>query len=546
MTVDPARPSAAQPGAIDWAGRRAIKRSTSNQSKTYQRHDYSSMAIGFTYRGLELSQTQIRLLHISEGPTEGSTEDSINCSLVRVDINACPPYRALSYTWTSPPSSVSRRADPKSILINGAPLGIGDNLWEFLRLVSRGELPFANKPIWVDQICIDQENESEKNQQVARMGSVFAQAEQVLAWLGPEADGSHAAMQYLVDLCTRSWKLKEPPGPPESFKPYEHGFNVYCRRNRDMLKKIVRYLKCLYDGMPAHRANLIKLLRRPYWMRLWVLQEVKLARDLLVICGSAWLPRRIFQLCLCLLFQEVSRSSAPAETIFQPVGVFTSEYWGYLHPVPDFKVLDTSVIKTLRGQENVPFSTSYWWELLLEAAKLKCRDSVDYVYGLQALLAEADQILVDYSIGSGELFWKVFAGFEGHRANADKKAAIIQFGRRMNVTGREVVCKKGTGSVGRARFRSIFGQDPEEVFQTQSHHDELVETAVPDRSLPGIDIGNPEIMELLGLVNSGAAGPELSIKDQQPFDPSHILSSGSVVFREYIDSNWWRTWYTGI
>jgi hypothetical protein len=171
----------AQPGAINWAGPRAIKRSTSNQPKAYQRRDYSSMAIAFTYRGLELSQTQMRLLHISESTTESSIEDTINCSLVRVDINACPPYRALSYTWASPPSAVSRPADPKFILINGAPLGIGDNLWEFLRLVSRGELPFANKPIWVDQICIDQENELEKNQQVAHIGSVFAQAEQVLA-----------------------------------------------------------------------------------------------------------------------------------------------------------------------------------------------------------------------------------------------------------------------------------------------------------------------------------------------------------------------------
>ncbi|PMD12806.1 hypothetical protein NA56DRAFT_531324, partial [Hyaloscypha hepaticicola] len=54
--------------------------------------------------------------------------------------------------------------------------------------------------IWIDQICIDQENELEKNHQVARMGLLFAWAEQVLTWLGPEADGSHAAMQYLVNL----------------------------------------------------------------------------------------------------------------------------------------------------------------------------------------------------------------------------------------------------------------------------------------------------------------------------------------------------------
>ncbi len=172
------------------------------------------MAVAFTYCGLELSQTQIRLLHVSESTTEGSSEDTINCRLVRVDFDACPPYRALSYTWASLPSAVSRPLDPKTILINGASLGIGDNLWEFLRLVSRRKLPFANKPIWVDQVCIDQENGLGKNQQVAHMGLLFAKAEQVLAWLGPEADGSHGAIQYLVDLCTRFWKL-EPPSHKE-------------------------------------------------------------------------------------------------------------------------------------------------------------------------------------------------------------------------------------------------------------------------------------------------------------------------------------------
>jgi hypothetical protein len=211
---------------------------------------------------------------------------------------------------------------------------------------------------------------------------------------------------------------------------------------------------------------------------------------------------------------------------------------GYLNPIPNFWVLDTSVIQTLRRAHNVkiPLSKSSWWKLLLEAAKLNCRDSIDYVYGLQALLPEADQIRVDYSIGSGDLFWKVFVGFTVYPADADTKAAIIQFGRKMNVTGREVVCKKGTGSLGRARFRSMFGRDPEEIFQTQSHQDELIDIAGPDRIIPSIDIGNPEIMEFLGLVDGEVAGPELSMEDQPLFISSRTLS---------IDLNWWRTWYAG-
>lgn len=234
-------------------------------------------------------------------------------------------------------------------------------------------------------------------------------------------------------------------------------------------------------------------------MRLWVLQEVQVASDLLVICGSAWLPRHDFHICLCLLFQEFYGYPFPV-TIFR---TSTDTLWGHLHPNADFKVLDTSVITTRRraGDSKIPLSKSSWWKLLLGAAELKCRDSVDYVYGLVALLDEADRIRVDYSIESGELFWKVFTSYTDCMADRDTKAGITQLARKMNVTGRESMCKKGTGSVGRARFRIIFGQDPEEIFQTQSHHDELNETAVPDRRHPSIDIEDSEIMEFLGLVD---------------------------------------------
>ena len=170
---------------------------------------------------------------------------------------------------------------------------------------------------------------------------------------------AYSAMQYLVDLCTRFWKLEQPTYSPEVFDPdMDNDFKEYCRRNSDILKKIVKYLKRLYDGMPAHGANLISLLRRPYWTRLWVLQEVQLASDLLVICGSAWLPRQVFQLCLCLLFQELSLAE-----------------WGYLNPIPNFWVLDTSVIQTLRRANDVKMMVYIWFTSPGGSFSLKLRSS---------------------------------------------------------------------------------------------------------------------------------------------------------------------------
>ncbi len=271
-------------------------------------------------------------------------------------------------------------------------------------------------------------------------------------------------------------------------------------------------------------------------MRLWVLQEVQLASDLLVVCGSAWLPRRVFQLCLSLLFQELSF----AAMILSQVGATKAMSWGYLHPIPDFKVLYTTVIKTLHHIDDVkiPLSKFSWAKLLVEGAELKCRESVDYVYGLLALLNEANQIRVDYSIESGELFWKVFMNFTSNTADLDTKAAILRLGRKMNVTGREMVCKKGIGSAERARFRSIFGKHPEEIFQSQSDPDELIDMAAPDRSLPILE-EDSEIRGLLGLVDGRAVDPELNIENQ-PFN-----GFSSRLYGEYITSNWLRTWYAG-
>ena len=85
----------------------------------------------------------------------------------------------------------------------------------------------------------------------------------------------------------------------------------------------------------------------------------------------------------------------------------------------------------------------------------------------------------------------------------------------------------------------MFGQDPEQIFQTQNHHDELVETTNPDPSLLSTYVEDIETMELLGLMDGGAAGPKLSIEN---------LSFNSLslkVFGDYIYSDWWRTWYPG-
>ncbi|PMD15205.1 hypothetical protein NA56DRAFT_550813, partial [Hyaloscypha hepaticicola] len=92
-------------------------------------------------------------------------------------------YKALSYTWGPP--------EPTKILLrNGIQIQVRENLWQALHHVRQES---SSLRLWVDALCINQEDIPERNEQVSRMGTLYNQAEEVLVWLGPEKDGSDIA-----------------------------------------------------------------------------------------------------------------------------------------------------------------------------------------------------------------------------------------------------------------------------------------------------------------------------------------------------------------
>ncbi|KAF2026782.1 hypothetical protein EK21DRAFT_73498, partial [Setomelanomma holmii] len=100
-------------------------------------------------------------------------------------------YQCLSYTWALPfsESVLDNRtsetgnnitvgsAVSNEITVNGARLNVGANLYHFLE-------KYTDMPIWIDAICINQEDDLEKSSQVERMADVHAGADAMLLWLG--------------------------------------------------------------------------------------------------------------------------------------------------------------------------------------------------------------------------------------------------------------------------------------------------------------------------------------------------------------------------
>lgn len=111
-------------------------------------------------------------------------------------------------------------------------------------------IPFFERILWVDAICIDQENEKEKTHQVGAMARIYGFANRVVVWLGEEAEQSALAFEELKNLALRHQISQLFPKAPQSddanvsSKSHEIACNadtegaVYALLNRDYFRRM--------------------------------------------------------------------------------------------------------------------------------------------------------------------------------------------------------------------------------------------------------------------------------------------------------------------
>ncbi|KAE8376380.1 heterokaryon incompatibility protein-domain-containing protein [Aspergillus bertholletiae] len=123
---------------------------------------------------------------------------------------------------------------------------------------------------WVDAICINQEDIVEKNSQVLQMSSIYRCADQVLSWLGVEAYDSDYAIEMITDVSGKIAAALD-KGDPLSW----------------MVPSQTELWQANYHYKVANRfwSSAVWLLRRPYWSRAWIIQEIVLAREVTMLCG---------------------------------------------------------------------------------------------------------------------------------------------------------------------------------------------------------------------------------------------------------------------
>ncbi|WQF87500.1 Putative heterokaryon incompatibility [Colletotrichum destructivum] len=185
-----------------------------------------------------------------------------------------PPYHALSYVWGDPTPTAT-------VDLDGSPLPIGSNLnGALLRLRQNGVVAW----LWVDAICIDQNNHEERSWQAAQMRDIFAQASLVYIWLGADYNNS----ELVLDTTQRIGQDALDAGILDLWDDWPFRLDTGSENVGD--DKALSFLAELLNDEALRCPDLSKaimdLLGRANWFRSWITQELALPRTGLILCGS--------------------------------------------------------------------------------------------------------------------------------------------------------------------------------------------------------------------------------------------------------------------
>ncbi|EKG20898.1 Heterokaryon incompatibility [Macrophomina phaseolina MS6] len=204
-----------------------------------------------------IEDDEIRLLRLF---LANGRSDQLCCTVITARRTQAPAYEALSYEW----GSTER---PKSIIMNGSRVQIGRNLWDALHAIVSDAKECAPM-LWVDALCIDQFNNIEKFQQVAQMGPIYREARRVNCWIGNADSDSDAAITF----------LKSAARFLDSLDPWRTDLNQQC----------ISLAEWIVGNGNFHLVDAVHdlLIGRSYWGRMWIRQEIILAKDVAIYCGS--------------------------------------------------------------------------------------------------------------------------------------------------------------------------------------------------------------------------------------------------------------------
>ncbi|KAK4901701.1 hypothetical protein LTR27_001473 [Elasticomyces elasticus] len=187
--------------------------------------------------------------------TRSNHSGLIHCTSQPIALRDDPDFAALSYHWGS------GEAD-RDILLNGHKVRVRKTLYEALKMLLNQKM----SDVWVDSLSIDQDNDEDKGQQVAKMHVIYSKATRVYAWLGPgnsDRDGTDGELGLKT--------LNKVPDDRTELTAWAQ-------------KQI----------LAEQQKAVIGLINRDYWKRSWIIQELSKAREVRILCGHQRADLKVF------------------------------------------------------------------------------------------------------------------------------------------------------------------------------------------------------------------------------------------------------------
>jgi len=317
----------------------------------------------FQYRPLDNTRREIRLLLLPPGDIF-----SYSCSLTHVSMDDDPEYEALSYVWGS-------EANPKIISLNGGHMSITRNLAEALDHLSISDRP---RKLWVDALCINQKDCSEKSQQIQKMKDIYARAKRVVVFIGVLGMVTQHLLQRLENL------EDEDKLPSRLSRWTASGSRIVADPSFPLIEDEKRLLN--------------ELAQLPWFRRVWVIQEVAVAREVIVQTGHTTISWSNFVAAL-----EKCVDNEEMKSIIEGVGMINA-------------------IRTARSREPYHMDLIV---LLEQFRHRKATDERDKVYALLGLTSSSlaqeavIQVVPDYSKSAADIYMSLTRQYINKRRNLD-------------------------------------------------------------------------------------------------------------------------------
>ncbi|KAL6710403.1 hypothetical protein ACN47E_009349 [Coniothyrium glycines] len=317
----------------------------------------------FSYETLPLRPSEFRLLRILSELKDGLIQCELIIKIVPSGDSNSDRYNALSYEW-GPEST-------QWLLVNGKRFAVRQNLFDFLHTAREklGSDSRFQQHIWIDAICINQQDVQEREAQVPQMRHIYSKAETVVAWLG---------LQHSESLAARI-------GDMSAFEA-----TSLLRVRKAWISQHVKQAAIISEfegryGQQLH-TDFAHIARNTYWQRMWIIQEILLARNARLMLG----PHLLSWTLAALVFTHDTAGDTAASRLAST---------------------RTEVLGNASG-----FSLTY---LVAWLGKGECSDELDKVYSVLGLLHNYRAFPVRYSIPKEELFCQMLVGDFQHARKSD-------------------------------------------------------------------------------------------------------------------------------